>query len=495
MVESMSELSPDEPSAAGPARTAKLVTLDDPALANIEIEQALLGAVLISCGSALDSVNGIVTPADFSEGLHAVLFEQFTAARNAGRTIDVALAQAALGRLSEFKVGPGVGVPGYIVRLATSACSTTSVADYAKTIRECADRRRLVSVAHQLTDGCAAAISPTELATVAIDELDTIASTQPGKRTAQFSIAAAAGQAIERMQWGMQNPGKLSGISWGISDLDAKTGGLQRGELIVLAGRPGMGKSGLVVSCVLQSAKAGSNVLMFSHEMTAQAVADRALADCCFDDGGAIAYHDISRGRLSNSEAERVVLAAREFVRLSIKIDEQPALTVSQIAARARKHAQRLERQGRTLDLIVVDHMHLVRASDRYTGNRVNEITEISGGLKALAKELNVPVVALAQLSRAVESRDDKRPTLSDLRDSGAIEQDADLILFVYREAYYLERAVTDPTKEDLRLARLCEVSNSLEAIIAKQRNGPVGTVPLFFNAASNAARNPARRL
>ena len=194
-----------------------------------------------------------------------------------------------------------------------------------------------------------------------------------------------------------------------------------------------------------------------------------------------------------DADAERVVLAAREFASLSIEIDEQPALTVSQIAARARKHAQWLERQGRTLDLVVVDHMHLVRASDRYSGNRVNEITEISAGLKALAKELNVPVVALAQLSRAVEARDDKRPMLSDLRDSGAIEQDADLILFVYREAYYLERASADLGKEELRIARLAEVTNRLEAIIAKQRNGPVCTVPLFFNAASNAARNFGR--
>jgi replicative DNA helicase len=227
--------------------------------------------------------------------------------------------------------------------------------------------------------------------------------------------------------------------------------------------------------------------------MTAQAVADRALADCCFDDG-AIAYHDISRGRISNADAERVVLAARDFNRLSIKIDEQPALTVSQIAARARKHKQALERKGLTLDLVVVDHMHLTRASERYSGNRVNEITEISGGLKALAKELHVPVLALAQLSRNVETREDKRPMLSDLRDSGAIEQDADLIVFVYREAYYLERATSqDPAKEDQRIARLGEVANRLEAIIAKQRNGPVCTVPLFFNAASNAARNLAR--
>jgi replicative DNA helicase len=265
---------------------------------NIEVEQALLGAVLISGGSALDLVDGIIAPDDFSEGLHARLFEQFIAARNRGRSIDVALARAALGSLSDIQVGLGVNVPVYIARLAAAACSVINSNDYAMTIRECADRRRMVSVTQLINDGCAAAISPAELATAAIDELDAIALAQPGKRKTQFSIVAAADQAVDRMQWGMQNPGKLSGISWGLSDLDAKTGGLQRGELIVMAGRPGMGKSGLMISCVRQSAKAGSNALIFSHEMTAQAVADRALADSCFEDGP-VAYHDIARGHIS----------------------------------------------------------------------------------------------------------------------------------------------------------------------------------------------------
>jgi replicative DNA helicase len=175
---------------------------------------------------------------------------------------------------------------------------------------------------------------------------------------------------------------------------------------------------------------------------------------------------------------------------LPIRIDPQGGLTVGQIAARARRHKQNLERQGRALDLLVVDHLHIMKASNRYSGNRVSEITEISGALKALAKELNVPLIAVAQLSRQVETRDNKRPLMSDLRDSGSLEQDADVIIFLYREAYYLQAPINDPVRDQVRIARLAEVRNKLEAHVAKQRNGPTGTINLFFDPATNAARD-----
>ena len=193
-----------------------------------------------------------------------------------------------------------------------------------------------------------------------------------------------------------------------------------------------------------------------------------------------IPYWEIARGKLAESQAQKVVDAAHDLRDLPIVIDPQPSLTVSQIAARARKHARALERQGKTLDVVYVDHIHIIKPNDRYRGNRTAEITEISGALKALAKELNVAVVGLAQLNRAVEGRDDKRPTMADLRDSGSLEQDADLIVFLYREEYYLQRRCSDPNSEDRRIARLAEVRNKLELIIAKQRNGPPATSKSF---------------
>src|SRR5262249_23296863 len=259
-------------------------------------------------------------------------------------------------------------------------------------------------------------------------------------------------------------------------------------------GRPGMGKTGLAVSSALQSARAGNHVLFFSLEMTATSLADRVLSDLCFDRNERIPYFDISNGHITNEQAERVIDVSRTLGMLPLKMEQQAWLTVSQITARARKYKQALERDGKTLELVIVDHMHIIKPSERYSGNRVGELTEISGGLKTLAKELNAPVVALAQLSRQVENRDDKRPTLSDLRDSGSIEQDADLIVFLYREAYYLERTVCSGAEEEKRLARLREVRHLLEANIAKQRSGPTGLVSLFFDIASNAVRDMARR-
>jgi replicative DNA helicase len=385
---------------------------------------------------------------------------------------------------------PGCTVVEYIARLAAAATTIVNAADFAKIIREFSDRRKMDSVADTIKD-CVRSFQmpPSTVSIEGVAALDEIAERYADRHTARIGVGVAAERSVTRMATAMQNRGRITGISTGLRDLDVKTNGLQRGDFIVLAGRPGMGKSGLAASCLRQSE---ANSIYFSLEMGAESLADRILSDMIFDHNNPIPYFDIARGCLSMAAAERVADAGRSLRgSCKIEIDPQGGLTVGQIAARARKHKQRLEQQGKTLDVVCVDHMHIAKPSQRYAGNRVGELTEISGGLKAIAKELNVPVLALAQLSRQVESRDDKRPMLSDLRDSGAIEQDADVIIFLYREAYYLERArFDDAVKEDARIARLCEVQNSLEAIIAKQRNGPTGTVPIFFNAACNAARN-----
>jgi replicative DNA helicase len=228
--------------------------------------------------------------------------------------------------------------------------------------------------------------------------------------------------------------------------------------------------------------------------MTAQELTARAIANLCYDAGHLIAYSNILNGKISDADYEHIEDARRLLHAIPFVIEEQPALTVSQIAARARKEQQRLERQDATLDIVVVDHVHIVAATNRYEGARVHEVSEISAGLKALAKELQIPMLALAQLNRQVENREDKRPELRDLRDSGSIEQDADAVIFAYGEEYYCQKLCDDPGEEVVRKERLSRARNTLELIVAKQRNGPTETVRVHFDAACNHIDNLSTR-
>jgi replicative DNA helicase len=227
-------------------------------------------------------------------------------------------------------------------------------------------------------------------------------------------------------------------------------------------------------------------VLFFSLEMTAAELTIRAIADLCYDPRQPISYSELQRGNITDADWDRIEDARRLLHTIPFVIEEQPALTVSQIAARTRKEQQRAERQGAALDIVVVDHVHRMAATNRYAGNRVHEVSEISAGLKDLAKELRIPVLALAQLNRAVEGRDNKRPQLSDLRDSGSIEQDADAVIFAYRAEYYLGKPEDDPEEEAKRIKDLESARHLLELNVAKQRSGPTETVIVRFDAACN---------
>src|SRR5499427_4906149 len=289
-----------------------------------------------------------------------------------------------------------------------------------------------------------------------------------------------------------QRDGKLSGLATGLNDLDRMMGGLQKSDLIILAGRPGMGKSSLATNVGYNVAKAweggvradgqiestnGGIVGFFSLEMSAEQLATRMISEQT-----EIASYRIRRGEIAPADFDRIADAAREMERIPFYIDETGGLSVGQLAARAR----RLKRQ-RGLDLLVIDYIQLLQGSSRRAmEGRVQEITEITTSLKALAKELGIPIVALSQLSRAVESRDDKRPQLSDLRESGSIEQDADVVMFVFREEYYLKNKEPRPgTDEYIKWQTEMELAHGkAEIIIGKQRHGPTGTVSLQFDAA-----------
>jgi replicative DNA helicase len=464
--------------------------IDHAALHNIEIEQEVLGAVLLS-GSMFDVVERVVSAGDFFEPIHTEIFEKFYSLREAHGIISPSLVIAAMGGHASQAI-MDLTVGQYVARLAALAAIPRNAPAYAKQIREFSNRRKILAMAEIMSQGVQANQLAADIAGVGIELLDEIAAQASAGSTPQVSLREANDKSLQRMQHGMQNPGKLAGISWGLAGLDNKTGGLKRGEMFVMAGRPGMGKTALALCVARATAAAGEPSLFFSLEMGDVSLSDRNLADVAFERQRPIPYYAVANGTLNDAQARRIIEAARLQREWPLTIDPAPGLTVSQIAARARRQKQILERQGRRLGPVFVDHMHIVRPSNRYSGARVNEVGEISAALKGLAKELDVPVIALAQLSRALENRDDKRPTMADLRDSGSIEQDADAIIFVHREAYYLERSKgTTQEQEDRRIDRLIDAKDQLEAIISKQRNGPTGTVHLFCDIACNAVRDP----
>jgi replicative DNA helicase len=455
---------------------------------NIELEQALLGAILVN-NDAFHRVSDFVEPRHFFDQFHQKLFEIAASLIRVGKTATPITLKTFLS--GDTDIG-GLTVSQYLARLAAEATSVINAADYGQEIYELASRRALINIGEEI---CSASYDSTPvsrarlIASGAIEALDGVVTSHVDAHLARVHIGDAATEAMRRLSDAMQNPGKLCGLSWGLKTIDERTGGLCDADLIIVAARPSMGKTGLMLSTALRVTKSGHPVLFFSLEMTAAPLSDRAITDIAYDRRQPIPYFDMKRGIISVSDYDRLEDAARHLRELPLMIEQQPALSIAQISARARKYQQFLERKRQKLGLLVVDHIHIVRPSAEYRGRRVDELTAISADLRALAKELNVPVVALAQLSRQVEGRDDKRPQLSDLRDSGSIEQDADLVVFLYREEYYLERKLHDGLSQHEKhrvQARLFEVKDHLEFIIAKQRNGATGAWTIFFDAACN---------
>jgi replicative DNA helicase len=462
---------------------------------NHEAEQALLGAVLLN-NRSFEKVSEFLKQEHFAEPAHGRIYAA------CGKLIERGQIANPVTLKNYFEQDGGLaeigGVP-YLADLANSVVSIINAADYGKLIHDLHLRRELIALGTDLVND---SYQP---------DIDTSAMEQIGHAEAKLYDLATTGQteggfedfrsilisAVEAAEAAHKRQGKLSGVPTGLTDMDKKLGGLHGSDLIILAGRPSMGKTALATNIAFNAAYAyreeldtlgrkkgvdGAMVAFFSLEMSAEQLATRILAE-----QAEIASHKIRQGELSNDEFERLVTAAQELHRLPLYIDDTPALSISAVRTRAR----RLQRQH-GLGLIVLDYLQLLRGSGSSSENRVQEISEITRGLKALAKELEVPVIALSQLSRAVEQREDKRPMLSDLRESGSIEQDADVVMFVFREQYYLERAEPGRRPEESEEKfnerhskwheRCEEVWNTAEVIIAKQRHGPVGTVRLSFH-------------
>ncbi|HEY7551898.1 MAG TPA: replicative DNA helicase [Hyphomicrobiaceae bacterium] len=460
---------------------------------NLEAEQALLGAILVN-NEAHDRVQGFLETHHFFDPLHQQLYE------TAGKLI-AAGKQATPITLKTFfenaePIGSGLSVPAYLGQLAANATTIINVRDYGRTIYDLATRRQLILIGEDMVNAAYESpvdFPPKEQIEEAEMRLFSLAETgKYGQGFAAFSTALTA--AIEMANNAYQRDGGLSGISTGLRGLDSKLGGLQPSDLIILAGRPSMGKSSLAtnIACSVSKARVrslqdrphlrpddpshdGAVVGLFSLEMSAEQLATRILSE-----QAEIPSEKIRRGLIDEPEFKRLVQASEEMATLPLFIDQTGGLSVAQLAARAR----RLKRQ-QNLGLIIVDYLQLLSGSIRRASEgRVQEVSEITTSLKALAKELNVPVIALSQLSRAVENREDKRPQLADLRESGSIEQDADVVMFVFREEYYVERTKPEEGTPEFQtwLDRMQKVSGRAEVIVGKQRHGPVGTIDLQFD-------------
>jgi len=453
---------------------------------NIEAEQALLGALLIN-NDAFDRIASFLEAEHFYEPLHARIFSAISKLVSGGHIATPVTLK------SYFDADEGlreVGGGQYLARLAASATTIINVAEYGRTIYNLSVRRNLIRVGEEIHNRAFdAPVDDPPSAQIMDAEQALYSLAERGKYEGGFqSFSDSMRVAIDMAAAAYERDGGLSGVSSGLRDLDEQMGGLQPSDLIIVAGRPSMGKTALATNIAFNIAKSykaehhtdgtvevkdGGIVGFFSLEMSSEQLATRLLSE-----QSRISSGKIRRGKIDEHEWHAFVDASRELEGIPLYIDDTGGLTIASLAARARK----LKRQ-RGLGLLVVDYIQLLSGSAKSSDNRVQEITEITTSLKALAKELNVPIMALSQLSRQVESRDDKRPQLSDLRESGSIEQDADVVMFVFREEYYVSRREPgEGTPEHLAWQDEMEKVHGLaEVIIGKQRHGPTGTVRLQF--------------
>ncbi len=453
---------------------------------NIEAEQQLLGAILTN-NDIYDRVAAIIGPQHFFEPTHARIFE-VAASRIAKNNLASPVTLKAF--LEDDEGLKELGGAAYLVRLAGAAISGFAARDYAQMIYDLAIRRELIGLGREISDKAGKvdiASEPKEQIVEAEQALYALG--EQGQTDSGFqSFLKAVTDAVNVANAAYQRDGGLAGISTGLTDMDKKLGGLHRSDLLILAGRPSMGKTSLATNIAYNIAKAyqkgtlhdgtegavnGGVVGFYSLEMSAEQLAARILSEA-----SEVPSEQIRRGDMTEEEFRRFVEAAKQLEACPLYIDDTPALPISQLAARAR----RLKRTH-GLDVLFIDYLQLVRPATA-KDSRVNEVSEITQGLKAIAKELDIPVVALSQLSRQVESRDDKRPQLSDLRESGSIEQDADVVMFVYREEYYKEREKPGDHELDKMQVWMDEMEalrGKAEVIIGKQRHGPIGHIELSF--------------
>lgn len=454
---------------------------------DIGLEQAVLHAALVRPGGMQNLARHAVV-GDFENIVHQRVFDYLATLAGEGREPSVA---ALLALFGDDEIEPGLKARDYVAKLFVGggdALFEAPLRDLIETWQDRRMRKRLHQIGGTLQlANVSPEISIRALSDDAVRALNDINAALASGRPQSYTAGEAAEAAFDAML------GEAAPIvTTGLTDLDRVLGGWPRGELTICAGRPAMGKSTLGVSTALRSAKAGHGVALFSLEMTRKQVGARMIADMAYVQRDRVAYEDIGNRNVAPHHVERVKRAAEALALLPIMVEEQRGITMASIAARAKAIAQDMDRKGKRLDVVMVDHIGLVRASDRYAGFRHREIAEITDGLAGIAKELDCAVVGLCQLNRGVEGRENKRPGLSDLRDSGSIEEDASAVVFVYREAYYLQMQgqLDDAQREMERRANIDRCENTMELIVAKNRNGRTGIVRAFTDMGASAIRN-----
>jgi replicative DNA helicase len=445
---------------------------------NPEAEQLLLGTLLYN-NAPFEKTSEFLKPDHFVNPIHQQIYTAIQRYVERGHVADPITLKGYFSQHADVEQ-----ISAYLVGLATNAHQIIDVEHYGRIIYDLYLRRQLIALGSEVviearrmdTD------KTTDEQITDVEQKLFYLATQQDSQRAALPFKAALTEAINSAKKAFQSDRKIVGVTSGLKSVDDYMGGFHNSDLVILAGRPSMGKTALATTIAFNAAKAhlekrveGAGVLFFSLEMSAEQLATRLLAS-----ESQVSSEKIRRGELTSASFERFIEVSRELENMNLFIDDTPALSVSSLRSRAR----RLKRQH-DIGFIIVDYLQLLTTGRHGGDNRVNEISEISRSLKAIAKELSVPIIALSQLSRAVEQRDDKRPQLSDLRESGSIEQDADVVLFVYREEYYLARK--EPNIEDIKkynewTDRLQKVANTAEVIIGKQRHGPVGTVRLHFD-------------
>jgi replicative DNA helicase len=459
-----------------------------PPAVDIDAEQALLGAIFINNG-VLAAVSGVVKADHFSEPLHQQIFSLCSEAFAAGKGVS----PVTLYRHLPPKVdGLDLTMSEYLARLATAATTIVNAIDFAETVRDMWGLRQVHGIAQQAIEAASVATSdPRMLISDQVAQLDAARAEIDERRRTRRAAGEFVSETIGKIDHIRMGGAPNMGAPTGLLDLDQDLGGLHGGNLVVIAGRPGMGKSVLAASLARQCAAAGSGVGLFSLEMHDEQISARILADHIYDYRDPVSFKTLMEGKNIGDETfQRIVNVEAAIRLLPLEVDTSPTLTVSDIGARTRSMASTLKKRGYPLRAIFIDYLKYVRASDRYRGQRVYEVGEITAGLKALAKDMGICVVLLAQLNRQVETRADKRPELSDLRESGDIEADADTVLLLFREAYYLAAAAATDGEA---AAKLLACENELEIIIAKNRSGPVRPVKVFCDVKASAVRNLAR--